>query len=139
MRSHGVPNFPDPIISARSISFAVGAGTGINMASPAFQAAQKTCSKALSGGGPAGGGSSAAVRAQMLAISECMRTHGVSGFPDPTTTEPTNPTGYSAVLGHNGVFFAIPGTVNLRSPAVKHAEIACHFGGPVDQPTGNAG
>lgn len=75
----------------------------------------------------------------MLAISECMRAHGVSGFPDPTTTAPSSPTGYSAVLGRNDVFFAVPSTGNLQSPAAKQAEIACRFGGPVGQPTGNTG
>jgi hypothetical protein len=134
-----VPNFPDPITSARSISFPVGSGTGINLASPSFQAAQKTCGKVLTGGGPGSGAPSAADKGRMLAISECTRAHGVSGFPDPTTTAPSNPNGYSAVLGRNGVFFAVPGTVNLQSPAAKQAEIACHFGGPVGQPTGNAG
>jgi hypothetical protein len=96
MRSHGVPNFPDPIRSGNDVTFAVGSGTAVNMGSPAFQAAR-------------------------------------------TTTAPSNSAGYSAMLGHDGVFFAIPSTVNLRSPAARQAEIACHFGGRVGQPTGNAG
>lgn len=139
MRSHGVSNFPDPIVSGNDLSFRVGSGTGVDMGSPAFQAAQTTCEKALSGGGSGSGAPSAAATARMLAISNCMRAHGLSGFPDPTTTAPSNPAGYSAVLGHNGVFFAVPITVNLQSPAAKQAEIACRFGGPVGQPTGNAG
>jgi len=131
MRSHGVPNFPDPVVSGKDLSFRVGSGTAVNLGSPAFQAAQKTCDKAVSGGGPGSGEPSAADTARMLAISHCMRAHGLSGFPDPTTTAPSNPAGYSAVLGHDGVFFAVPSTVNLQSPAAKQAEIACHFGGPV--------
>lgn len=66
----------------------------------------------------------------MLTISECMRAHGLSGFPDPTTTPPSSPAGYSGVIGRNGVFFAIPTTIDIRSPAVSQAATACHLGGP---------
>jgi hypothetical protein len=63
----------------------------------------------------------------MLAISECMRRHGISEFPDPTLSAPTSPAGYSAVLGRDGVFLAIPNTINPRSPAFKQAAAACGF------------
>jgi hypothetical protein len=46
MREHGVTNFPDPGGGAINI-----AGTGINPASPAFQAARTTCRKLLPFGG----------------------------------------------------------------------------------------
>ena len=137
MRSHGVPSFPDPTTSGGGVSFRVQSGSGVNPASPSFQAAQKTCGKLLPGGGPGSGRPSAADQAQMLAVSKCMRAHGVSGFPDPTTTPPSSPTGNSMVVGHNGVFLAVPSSVNLQSPAAKQAEIACHFGGPIGQPAGN--
>jgi hypothetical protein len=44
MREHGVPNFPDPVITVNGhgISQASGAA-GINPRSPAFQQAQKIC------------------------------------------------------------------------------------------------
>jgi hypothetical protein len=44
MREHGVPNFPDPVITVNGdgISQASG-GAGINPQSPAFQQAQKIC------------------------------------------------------------------------------------------------
>jgi hypothetical protein len=44
MREHGVPNFPDPVITVNGhrISQASG-GAGINARSPAFQQAQKIC------------------------------------------------------------------------------------------------
>jgi hypothetical protein len=129
MRSHGVPNFPDPNTSGGGVGFSIKSSSGINPASPSFQAAQKACGKLLPGGGPGSGKPSAATKTQMLAISECMRAHGVSGFPDPTTTPPSSPAGYSGVLGRNGVFLAIPTTIDIQSPAVRQAATACHLGG----------
>ncbi len=129
MRSHGVPNFPDPSTSGGSVRFSLKSSSGINPASPAFHAAQTVCGKLLPGGAPGSRQPSAATEAQMLAISECMRTHGVSGFPDPTTTPPSSPAGYSGVLDRNGVSFVIPTTIDLQSPAVQRAATHCHLGG----------
>jgi hypothetical protein len=129
MRSHGVPNFPDPTTSGGSVSFSLKSSSGINPASPSFQAAQTACGKLLPGGAPASGQPSAATKAQMLVVSECMRAHGVSGFPDPTTTPPSSPADSSGVLDHNGVSFVIPTTINLQSPAVQRAATNCHLGG----------
>ncbi|MGH2894671.1 MAG: hypothetical protein ACRDRO_12980, partial [Pseudonocardiaceae bacterium] len=53
----------------------------------------------------------------------------ISCFPDPTTGPPPSPgSGYSAVLGHGGVFLAIPNSINTQSPAFKQAAQACNFG-----------
>jgi hypothetical protein len=57
-----------------------------------------------------------------------MRAHGISGFPDPTTTPPSNPSAYSEVLGRNGVWLAVPNSIDPRSPAFTHAATACNFG-----------
>lgn len=65
----------------------------------------------------------------MLAISECMRSHGVTGFPDPTTTPPPSPSGYREVIGRR-VFVAVPDTVNVASPVYRQAATACQFGVP---------
>lgn len=127
MRSHGVPNFPDPS-SGGGGGFHIQIGSGIKPFSPAFKAAQAACHKLLPGGGPGNGPPSAQARAQMLAISTCMRAHGITGFPDPTTTPPNSPNGPGAVLGRGGVFLSIPGTINTESPAFKRAATACHFG-----------
>lgn len=126
MRTHGVPNFPDP--SAQG-GIHISSRSGIDPFTPAFKAAQSACSKLLPGGGPgAHGAPSAQDRRQMVAISECMRTHGVPGFPDPTTAPPSSPSGYSEVIGHNGLFIAVPDTINAGSPAFKHAAATCKFG-----------
>jgi hypothetical protein len=45
MRTHGVPNFPDPQFSGGGVE--VRLGGGLDPSSPAFQAAQKACQKLL--------------------------------------------------------------------------------------------
>jgi hypothetical protein len=128
MRSHGLPNFPDPSSGG---GIKITPGSGINLASPAFKAAQSACRKLMPGGGPGGHGPpSAQAKAQMLAISKCMRAHGLTGFPDPTTTPPASPSGYSQVIGREGIFLAVPQTINTASPVYKQAAAACQFGSP---------
>ena len=118
MRAHGVPNFPD---------------TGPNreipiMRSPAFQSAQKSCQHLL-GGGLGSGPPSAQARSQLLQISECMRRHGVSEFPDPRAGPPPSTlTGYSVILGMGGNVLAIPSSIDASSPGFKQVASACNFG-----------
>lgn len=126
MRSHGVPNFPDPSGGGGGIHIQIG--SGVNPASPAFQQAQSACRKLLPGGGPGAGPPSGKAKAEMLAISECMRAHGVSGFPDPTTSPPAGPQDFSLAIGRGGVFLAVPKTIDVNSPAFKQAAKACQFG-----------
>lgn len=54
---------------------------------------------------------------QDLAFSVCMRSHGVSSFPDPGAT----PSGPENMIG--GV--AIPSTINMQAPAFRTAWTAC--------------
>jgi hypothetical protein len=123
MRSHGVPNFPDP--SGRGLNIG---GTGINPFSPSFKAAQATCGKLLPGGGPGSRQASEQQKEQLVAISECMRSHGVTGFPDPTATPPTSAQGYSIMEGvASNLFLLVPGTINVNSPAFEQAAKACNF------------
>jgi hypothetical protein len=86
MRSHGVPNWPDPNRSgvfdkSKLTSQQLGAG------SSRVQAAQHACSHLLPNGGS---GPTAAqqqqVKAQALSFSQCVRRHGVPNFPDPDST-----------------------------------------------------
>jgi hypothetical protein len=126
MRTHGLSNFPDPSPGG---GIQITIGSGLNPFSPAFKAAQSSCRKLLPGGGPPPQGPpSAQTTEQMLAISKCMRAHGVTGFPDPTTTPPSGASGYSQVIGHGGLFLAVPATIDSNSPAFKQAATACHFG-----------
>jgi hypothetical protein len=127
MRAHGVPNFPDPSSGGGGFRIQIKVGSGIDPFSPSFRAAQAACHKLLPGGGPGAGHPSAQAKAQMLQISQCMRRHGIAGFPDPTTSPPSGPTRDSAVLGHDGVFLVIPNTIDTQSPAFQQAATACGF------------
>ena len=78
MRANGVPNFPDPNGQG------VIQGSGIDPNSSQFQKAQQTCAKKVGGGlGTRSPAQIAAAEAAALAFSKCMRSHGVSDFPDP--------------------------------------------------------
>jgi hypothetical protein len=130
MRAHGVPNFPDPVSGGRGHGFVIKQTSGVNPSSPAFQSAQASCFKLLPGGGPTPAHATAQAKSQLLRVSECMRAHGVSGFPDPTTSPPTSPLGYRAVVGQGGAFLAIPNMINPQSPAFRQAAAACRFPAP---------
>ena len=120
--------FPDPKVSGHGIQI-LGSDSGINPQSPAFQSAQTSCKHLLPGGGPGSRPPSAQAHAQLLQISQCMRRHGISSFPDPQAgSPPSNPVGYSAIIAHGGYFLAIPSSLDTNSPAFKQAATACKFG-----------
>jgi hypothetical protein len=52
-------------------------------------------------------------------FSACMREHGVSGFPDPSTTETPNS------FGIDGYNFDLPSTMNTQSPAYESTDKTC--------------
>jgi hypothetical protein len=82
MRSHRVPNLPDPTTSPREFKDA------LETRSPAFQSAATACQHLLPGGSlhsPTDAHSQAHIAA-MLAFARCMRSHGFPSFPDPTST-----------------------------------------------------
>jgi hypothetical protein len=129
MRADGVPNFPDP--TAGGGLFRLRAGT--NPSSPAFKAAQAQCRKLMPGGGPPGPGSSTDPSPQTLAhylkVAQCMRKHGISEFPDPRTSVPSNPfgSGYGVISDIEGVIFLFPQRIGQQSPAFTRAAAACAF------------
>ena len=124
MRADGVPNFPDPTGGG---GIHISSSSGINPGSPAFQAAQSKCRHLLPGGGPPTGPPSAQAKLAALKISECMRSHGISDFPDPTDKLPSSPAGYSQVSDRDGVVLAIPDTINVASPEFQQAANACGY------------
>jgi hypothetical protein len=63
----------------------------------------------------------------MLQFSRCMRAHGVTAFPDPTTTPVGLRSGYFTVRS-GGVYLAIPDTIKRASPTYQQAARACRFG-----------
>jgi hypothetical protein len=89
MRSHGVPDFPDPAAgpggAGISISAVPGSSTltvnGTAFSGPAFESAARTCK--LFGGREGPPPISEQQRLRMLAFARCMRGHGVPNFPDP--------------------------------------------------------
>jgi hypothetical protein len=86
MRSHGVPNFPDPKVSVSpghaSVGFAVNPSqTG----GPKFKSADKSCSSILPA--PPSPAQQQAEqqthRRNLLAFARCVRAKGIKDFPDP--------------------------------------------------------
>jgi len=79
MRTNGVPNFPDPngqgVIRGDS-------SEGLDPTSPAFQKASKACAKDIHHVAPSPA-QIAQREAAALSFSKCMRSHGVTNFPDP--------------------------------------------------------
>lgn len=118
MRAHGVTNFPDPTSNGLQVP------TGINRQSPVFRSAQQACKKYLPNGG-APPATSPAERTAALTFARCMRTHGVSDFPDPALTPPGNA---PSVLVLGGMVFAFGSSVDPKTPAFQHAARACRLG-----------
>ncbi|MGA2010871.1 MAG: hypothetical protein ABSH51_10120 [Solirubrobacteraceae bacterium] len=89
MRSHGVASFPDPVIThqAGNTQVAIRAPAGAE-AGPGFKTAQQACGGILPNPQQIQGAQSSALLAHehgLLRFSRCMRGHGVSRFPDPTS------------------------------------------------------
>jgi hypothetical protein len=116
MRSHGVPNFPDPQPSGGGLVLAINSGSGLNPNAPQFKTAQKSCEKLLPNGGKPDPASIAKDRAKMLKFSACMRSHGLADFPDPTVSEG----GVQLSLGDKR-----SSGLNPNSPVFQAAQKAC--------------
>lgn len=126
MRAHGVPNFPDP---GSGGGIQLSPSSGINPQSPAFQSAQGACQKLLPGGGRGNGSESETRKVAMVKLAECMRAHGLTTFPDPTTSPPSlPPSGGGIAFGGPGGFLSVPQSM-AQSPAFKQAAAACGFPG----------
>lgn len=101
MRAHGVTNFPDPTVQNGSVGFDFS-GADVDQNSPAYTSARQAC-QSLRGGGTANSGS--ANYAAELKFAKCMRSHGITDFPDPnskggfsgtSSVNPSSPTFQSA-------------------------------------------
>ena len=84
MRSHGDSGFPGPVLVNNSHAHGVTM-EGVDQNSPRFISANNACKHLLPNDG---NGPSQAQLAQMMSralkYSQCMRSHGVPDFPDPT-------------------------------------------------------
>jgi hypothetical protein len=122
MRSHGVPDFPDPV--GNSLQLRAGPGSDLDPTSPKFVAAQNAC-KALQPGGAPGAKVSAAQQAEALKYSACMRENGVPNFPDP-------------VFSNGGAQLKIT-NIDPNSPQFVAAQKACQSLQPIGGQTSNSG
>jgi hypothetical protein len=115
MRSHGVPNFPDPD-GRGTITITVSAS--LNPSSPAFRRALAACRHLIPSGSEAGHHLSQAqqqqLRARALAFATCMRANGVPSYPDPKFSNGGISQGYSAKSG-----------VDPNSPIFQQAQKTC--------------
>ena len=85
MRSHGVVDFPDP-----SSNGTISVGGTVSQ-SPQYAAADETCNRLLPNGGVPTAAQQAQGIAQLLKVSVCMRAHGISDYPDPTSRRDPDP------------------------------------------------
>lgn len=115
MRLHGVPNFPDPVMSGHGMSFNPKADSD----SPQFASANNSCKHLLpDNGGMPTAAQVAAETTKLLQWARCMRTHGEPNFPDPKIIS-------------NSHQFGVQLQGNPNSPQFQAAQKACGgaFGG----------
>jgi hypothetical protein len=108
MRSHGVANFPDPVIGPDQVSLQI---TPAVASSPHFKSAQAACQHLLPGK-PGPIQISTQQQADYLKAAACMRSHNIVGFPDP-------------VFSSRSVNFPIPAGMNTNSARFDAARAIC--------------
>jgi hypothetical protein len=127
MRSHGVPDFPDPNSQGAFRIQPVQVHNGVQTvsqdlqpSSPASQAAQRVC-------GPFGSAGRQVTAVQekqefrlTLEAAECMRANGVPNYPDPKWLNGSIDANYNPSLN-----------INASSPAYLKAEKKCAHGLPL--------
>jgi hypothetical protein len=130
MRTHGVPNMPDPTFNGRHATLAITPSSGVDPSSPQFAAASNACKHLVFKGGASEGPTiTPADQADYLQAVACMRSHGFPGFPDP-------------VFQNNNVTFSAAGSrIDTNSPQYKRALTTCQklvpAGLPDSSPTGS--
>jgi hypothetical protein len=125
VRSHGVPAFPDPDSTGNIPKLQV---INARKSNPSrFDAANNACRQLLPNGnnGPT---ITAADRTDYLKAAACMRSHGFSGFPDPT-------------FPNGSVTVDIPSSIDQDSSEFKSAATTCTklipAGLPYTKPSGS--
>jgi hypothetical protein len=115
MRSHGVPNFPDPASNGGIPKPAVVSALGA-VSNAQATAAQHDCAHVLAPGESLGGQTVKTVTAKdqqyYLNAVACMRSHGFSNFPDP-------------VFSGGSVNLSIPPSIDQHSAQFIHAAQIC--------------
>jgi hypothetical protein len=108
MRSHGVTDYADPSPGkAQSIG-----GSGLDTNSPTYQAAASACQKYQpTAGNSTDQGPTPGAQTAQLKFAECMRSHGVTNFPE------GNSSGGQQSLSQYGI--------DTNSPTFQRANQAC--------------
>jgi hypothetical protein len=118
MRNHGLASFPDPQVThangGTQIAIRVPQAAGT---SPQFKTAQAACNSIL----PAPSKSDLAAQAKqqeihkqgLLAFAHCLRSHGINGFPDPTSQ------------GQLSLTMVQAAGIDLTAPQFRTAALAC--------------
>jgi hypothetical protein len=108
MRSHAVPDFPDPTTNGgRAVP------STINASAPAFESATKSCAQLQPGPSGLPPQIPKSKRRRLLALAKCMRKHGEPQLPDPIFPS----TG--------GVLRQLPPGVSITSAAFEQAAREC--------------
>ena len=108
MRSHGVANFPNPNISGHSVIIQINPSIS---GSPDWKTAQAACQHLLPVK-PTGQNFNTVQQADYLKAAQCMRVHGINGFPDPD-------------FSGGGVRFNLPPGMNANSTQFEAARETC--------------
>ncbi len=111
MRSHGMPNYPDPDDQG---VITITISTSLNPNSPLFQKALADCRKLISPGKALSPERQQQMKERLLAFAACMRSHGVPNYPDPTFRSGGM---VSQEIGRSAV--------DPNSPIVQAAQKAC--------------
>jgi hypothetical protein len=85
MRSHGVPEYPDPAPgNALADGLPKVSPQELQVSNVQYQAAQHACAHVLPNDGQPTQAQAAEDLTAMRRFAQCMRSHGVPGWPDPT-------------------------------------------------------
>jgi hypothetical protein len=116
MQSHGDPNFPNPKQGPGGAwLYPMTPQTQQYVSGPAFDTAQRACRKVQPNQGITPAQRRAALD-QLLKLARCMRAHGVTGFPDPTSN-------------NGGVGIHISNGIDPSSPQFQAAAKSCRMPG----------
>jgi hypothetical protein len=116
MRAHGVSGFPDPQVTTTpgggsvAVRQAIPAGVG---QSPKFKAAQNVCKGIIPAPGSGGSDREGPSKQVFLAFARCLRSHGISNFPDPDAE------------GQLTLQMITAAGVDLKAPSFETAARAC--------------
>ncbi len=116
MRFHGITDFPDPTASGDFAIQGAGPNSDLDRDNPAFQAAEHACHRY----GPQHDvipAQHAQLEREYLSFARCMRSHGVSDFPDPVTGSGGHP-GFRLQGGSTN-------DLNSNNPAFQRGVEAC--------------